>query len=340
MRVLILGAGGVGGYLGGRLIQSGVSVTFLVRAQKAEQLAGHGLRLTSQFGDWEGKVNAITAEDRPEAAFDLVVLACKGYDLAPAIHAIRPFVRARTQVLPLLNGMGHMERLQAAFPGAVLGGLAHIMVSVAADGTIVHGNRLHRYRMGALPGGDDGMLRELVAALQQAPIEAGIAENILDEMWSKFQFISGFAAVTTLLQASVGKIVETDAGGDIMREALAETARVAEAEGFPVTPEHMASERRCCVWHGRVSKSTTVPESGEQGHVFVTRPFTQYGLNRLNPDILGGLDNIYGTKTRNRTLRDACPDSWDGAWSFGPCTGSSTPAGFGAARRVIRYRSV
>ncbi len=241
MNVLILGAGGVGGYLGCRLMQSGVPVVFLARGQTVRRLNENGLRLTSPFGDWEGEVQAITAADRPRMAFDLVVLACKTYDLAQAIDDIRPFVGARTKVLPLLNGVTHMERLVAAFPSAVLGGLAHIMVSVSADGAIVHGNDLHRYRFGALPGGDDRVPRDLVDALGQVPIEAGVSAHILDEMWSKFQFISGFAAVTSLLKGSAGMIAATEDGADIMREALAETARIAEAEGFPVSAEHMGS---------------------------------------------------------------------------------------------------
>ena len=142
MRFLVLGAGAVGGYFGGRLAEAGRDVTFLVRGARANALAEHGLKVESPLGDFTVPVKVATA-DRVGGPYDVVLLTAKHYDLDAAIEAIRPGVGPQTAVLPLLNGLVHLERLDRAFgPGRVLGGVAYVGAVLLPDGSIRHHNRL------------------------------------------------------------------------------------------------------------------------------------------------------------------------------------------------------
>ena len=142
MRFLVLGAGAVGGYFGGRLAEAGRDVTFLVRPPRAAVLAEHGLKVESQLGDFQVPVKTVTA-DRVGGPYDVVLLTAKHYDLDAAIEAIRPGVGPDTAVLPLLNGLVHLDKLEAAFgPERVLGGVAYVGAVLQPDGSIRHVNRL------------------------------------------------------------------------------------------------------------------------------------------------------------------------------------------------------
>src|SRR5690349_21850600 len=136
MKILVLGAGGVGGYFGGRLAEAGADVTFLVRPRRAEQLARNGLVVESPFGDIRRPV-ATTLDAATGGPYELVLLTCKAYDLESAVEAIAPAVGRGAAVLPLLNGMAHLEALDARFGAAqVLGGLCFVAATLTADGTV------------------------------------------------------------------------------------------------------------------------------------------------------------------------------------------------------------
>ena len=138
MKILILGAGAIGGYVGGRLHQSGADVTFLVRAGRNEALQRDGLVIKSTKGDVTQKVKTVTngGEGGP---YDLVLLTCKAYDLDSAMDAIAPAVGANTTIVPLLNGMRHLEALDARFGAEkVVGGLARVGVAMDGHGHILH----------------------------------------------------------------------------------------------------------------------------------------------------------------------------------------------------------
>src|SRR5262245_6867859 len=134
----MLGAGGVGGYFGGRLLQAGADVTFLVREKRARQLAERGLVIKSAVGDATLPARTLTAADAGQP-FDLMVISCKSYDLASSMEAAAPHMKAGAgPALPLLNGMAHIEVLRERFGrDRVLGGLCGIFATLLADGTVV-----------------------------------------------------------------------------------------------------------------------------------------------------------------------------------------------------------
>lgn len=240
MRILVLGAGGTGGYFGGRLAQAGVDVTFLVRPARAAQLAQDGLVIRSPLGDAAFPVQHVTADGlaalAAEQPFDLVMLSCKAYDLESSIEAIAPAVSSRTTVLPILNGLRHYATLDARFGrNAVLGGLCFISATKAADGAVLHLAPAAKLTFGERDNtGASARVLALAAACVQANVDHLASDAIGQEQWVKYSFLTALAAGTCLMRADVGTIVGTDEGEAIMRGLYAECLAVAEAAGEPV----------------------------------------------------------------------------------------------------------
>lgn len=230
-RILILGAGATGGYFGARLIESGADVSFLVRPPRAALLAERGLRVLRSEGDFARPVRAITAID---GAYDLVLVSCKAYDLDSAIAAIHPAVGARTQVLPLLNGLRHLDALDAAFGAEhVLGGLCHLSVTLEADGAIRRFGTLERLTFGSREAARP-VPAAIDAALRAAGPQVVASADIIGAMWDKFAFIATLAGITCLMRGSVGEIVAHADGDALVRRLYAECTEVAARSGHPI----------------------------------------------------------------------------------------------------------
>jgi len=237
MRILILGAGAVGGYFGGRLAEAGRDVTFLVRAPRAASLAETGLKVDSALGDFQVPVKVATA-DRVGGPYDLVLLTAKHYDLDAAIDTIRPGVGPGTAVLPLLNGLVHLDRLEAAFgPDRVLGGVAYVGAVLLPDSSIRHVNRMSGIAFGERGGGISERAKAIEQQFANTPVAAPANDNILQEMWEKFVMMGAMAGMNCLMRGNVGEIVATEDGEALMVEALAECRAVAEAAGFAPRPQ-------------------------------------------------------------------------------------------------------
>ena len=249
MRILVLGAGGTGGYFGGRLAQAGADVTFLVRPARADLLAERGLRIRSPLGDADLDVATVTAQDLPALAaarpFDLVLLACKAYDLDSAIESVAPAVGANTAVLPILNGLLHYDALDARFGRErVPGGLCFIGATLGADGEVLHLGRPASITFGLREGNaDGGVLARLAAAYAQAGVDHLYAPDIAAAQWIKYSFLAALAAGTCLMRTSVGTVVAAEGGEAFMAALHAECLAVAAAEGHPV-PEDEARTAR------------------------------------------------------------------------------------------------
>ena len=240
MRILVLGAGALGGYFGGRLAQAGADVTFLVRPARAVKLAADGLRMESPFGDAAFPVRAVTTAT---PGYDLALLTCKAYDLPAAIEALRPAQPAA--VLPVLNGLSHIDTLQSAF-GAdrVLGGLAKIQATLAADGTVRHLNDWRWITFGELGGGLSPRVEALAAAF--APATGVIAEPVPDirqRMWEKMVHLGTSAACTVLMRAASGEIARAEGGVAFMQGVLQANAAIAAAHGHSMPDSFMAQYR-------------------------------------------------------------------------------------------------
>ncbi len=238
MRVAVIGMGAVGGYFGGRLVEAGGDVVFLLRrGHGALPTGGADLSIESSFGNWKGRVKAAAIDDKTVRP-DVIVIASKAFDFAAALGGL--IIQANSaRVVPLLNGIRHLDEASRLLPGVIpAGGLAHLMVR--RDGArIIHSNQVHRFRFGPIAGGHDDVLAELAQVAGGARMDAAYSPDIVNEMWAKFQMLAAFSAVCCLTRSAVGAIVATDNGRDLMVRSLSETAFVAAAEGHACSQAHL-----------------------------------------------------------------------------------------------------
>lgn len=239
MRTLFLGAGATGGYFGGHLAKAGVDVTFLVRPKRREQLQRDGLKIESSDGRLDIPVKAIT-RDEIEAPYDAIILSAKAYDLDSAIDAIRPAVGDKTLILPVLNGLKHLDALDAAFGAErVLGGLCHISVTLTEDGTIRRFGELASLTLGPRSAEQTAPSKSLHETLARG-IDARYPDDIMLAMWEKWFFLAAFASSTCLMRAAIGSIVGANHGAKFTIDVLNECIAVATSNGYPPQPETLA----------------------------------------------------------------------------------------------------
>lgn len=244
MRILILGAGGVGGYYGARLHEAGGNVTFLVRPGRAYQLRAGGLRIVSPMGDYHCQPDILTQDDDLDGYYDVVFLSCKAYDLTSAIDAIAPAVGPETLIVPLLNGVRHLELLDERFgQSQVLGGLAFVSLTLEPTGEIRHLGRVHRLMIGTRTAPPSPWLTPLAELLKKTAVEFSLAAQIEQEMWNKFVYISTLAGATCALRANLGEILATATGEAFLLGLLEECAAVAAASGHAPAPATLESNR-------------------------------------------------------------------------------------------------
>jgi 2-dehydropantoate 2-reductase len=235
MRILVVGAGAIGGYFGARLAAAGRDVTFLVRPKRAEQLAS-GLFVSSPKGDVKIEAPKTVTEATLREPYDLVLLSCKSYDLESAMGSLAGGMGPATMILPLLNGESHIETLQKRFgAGAVLGGQCQISSTLDAQGHVIHLNEMHTLGFGELDGTRSARIGVVSESFSGANFEAQLSMHILQDMWEKWMFIATMAGITCLMRAAVGDI-ETAGGTGIALALFEECSAIAEKNGFALRP--------------------------------------------------------------------------------------------------------
>jgi 2-dehydropantoate 2-reductase len=236
MRILVIGAGAVGGYFGGRLAQGGKDVTFLVRERQAQAIQSHGLRIVSPNGDVVLQPRFVLAKDI-SSPYDLVLLCVKAYSLQAAIDDFSAAVGPATMILPQLNGMRHIDLLVVRFgKERVLGGVCMVAAEVDAHGRIVQLNKINRLVYGERNGELSPRIAALDQVMQGAIFEARPSDHILQEMWEKWVLLSSLGATTCLLRGNIHEITAVPGGSSITRAILAEASAIATAAGYPPNP--------------------------------------------------------------------------------------------------------
>ncbi|HEY4065283.1 MAG TPA: 2-dehydropantoate 2-reductase [Burkholderiaceae bacterium] len=243
MRVLVVGAGGTGGYYGGRLFQAGRDVSFLVRPARAARLREHGLQIVSPHGDATLRPPLLTA-DQIASTFDLVLVSVKAYALERAIEDFAPAVGPATMILPVLNGLRHIDRLAERFrPQAVLGGVSQIAATVDDEGRVVQLSEFHRLAYGERTGasvGDGQRLAALDALMSGVGFDNRLSQTIDRDMWSKWVFLASLGAITCLMRGTIGEIEAVAGGAALAHQMLAECSAIAAAHGYAPPPEATA----------------------------------------------------------------------------------------------------
>ncbi|MDO8397680.1 MAG: 2-dehydropantoate 2-reductase [Bradyrhizobium sp.] len=232
MRILVVGAGAIGGYFGGRLLEAGRDVTFLVRPRRAGELASAGLVIRSPNGDVTLKNPPTVQAGKFTDTFDVVLLSCKAFDLDDAIKSFAPAVGPQTSIIPLLNGMLHLDVLDKRFgPERVLGGLCAIAATLNEAREVVQLAPMQSLNFGERDGKLSERVRAIAEIMASGKLGSVASENIVQEMWEKWVFLASLAASTCLMRASVGNILAVPGGTDFILGVLDECSEVAAAEG-------------------------------------------------------------------------------------------------------------
>jgi 2-dehydropantoate 2-reductase len=244
MRFLSLGAGAIGGYFGGRLVEGGADVTFLVRERRKAQLLAGGLKIESRFGSFSSPVSTMTASEAQGGLWDVIFVTCKAYDLPSAIDTLRPVMSPSTVILPFLNGFDHIEILNREFGcERVLGGLAKIAATLRPDGVIEHLNDWRDVVFGEQNGEMSPRVSTIKTSFDQTSVLASAVPNIIEIMWEKLVHLATVAGMTSLMRSSVGEIASVAGGSELLIKFLEANAAIASREGFPVSEAFLRQYR-------------------------------------------------------------------------------------------------
>ncbi len=240
MRILVLGAGATGGFFGARLAQAGRDVTFLVRGKRAAALREQGLRVVSPHGDFEVTPQVVTAGEISEP-YDVVLLTVKAFGLEAALDDVAPAVGSQTMILPVLNGMRHMEVLAARFGGeAVIGGACKIMSTLDDDGRIVQFSKMNDLAYGELNGAKSARMTALDGVMQGAGFDARLSETIELDMWEKWILLASLGGINSLMRGTIGQVRAAPGGEAFALAFIDECAAVAAACGFAPRAAYLA----------------------------------------------------------------------------------------------------
>jgi len=243
--ILVLGAGGIGGYIGGRLCEAGTDVTFLVRKARHALLQAEGLQVKSPAGDIALSVKTVlAAELKPD--YDFILFTCKAYDLEDAITSVAPAVSKGAVLVPFLNGMAHLDRLNTVFGREhVFGGTIMIQATLTPQGIVQHFND----RAIVMFGEQDGGMSDRAGRLAQAfsgvkGCTAKAVPDVLQRMWNKWVQLSVLAGMTCLMRANIGEIMRAHGGSAAIETFLSTNAAVAAHYGYPVPADAYEATRR------------------------------------------------------------------------------------------------
>jgi len=268
VKILILGAGAVGGYFGARLHQSGADVTFLLREPRAAKVKKEGLVVKSPKGDAVLPVKVVT-KGNEGGPYDVVILACKAYDLDSAMDSIAPAVGPTTTIVPMLNGHAHFSVLDKKFGAEkVAGGLARIGGMLGPNGEVMHTSPFAGVSFGERSGKPAREhLKSLDAACKKAGIDGGLNDNINQDLWDKWIMLTSLASMCCTLRGTSGDILAADEGKDLMLETVEECRKVAAAEGFDPGEKGIANLKTYLTQRGSVFAASMLGDLEKGGAI-------------------------------------------------------------------------
>jgi 2-dehydropantoate 2-reductase len=269
MRILVVGAGAVGGYFGGRLQEAGRDVSFLVHNQQAEKLRGHGLRILSPFGDATVRPRLVLAHEI-FGEYDLILLCVKAYSLDAAMNDFARAVGTSTMILPLLNGMRHIDLLANRFGDSnVIGGVCFVVAEMDSDNRILQLTKTQQLIYGERGGNTSARMETLNQTMQGAKFEAKISQNIEQEMWEKWVMLSSLCAATCLLRGNIGEIAAVTGGAGVARGILDECSAIAAACGHAPSDAFLTRAEKTMTAPGSTLTSSMYRDLMKKGRVEV-----------------------------------------------------------------------
>lgn len=237
MRIAVMGTGGLGGYIGGRLAHAGADITFIARGQQLQAIQQNGIQVQSNYGGFA--VAPVRATNNPAEVgpVDLILFCVKAYDAETAAAQIKPLVGPQTAILPVLNGIDHLETLSTVLgPAHVLGGVTQITAHVVAPGLIEQVSTMHTLEFGELDGATSDRCLQIQQGLVVTGIELLVTSTIVEKMWWKLAAICGSAGVFSVVRSSAGLIAQTPETLTLVHQAVAECVAVAQASQISLSP--------------------------------------------------------------------------------------------------------
>ena len=266
MRIAVMGAGGVGGYFGGRLAQAGHEVAFVARGRQLEALRARGLRVESPLGDIQLPRVAVTSQPAEIGPVDLVLFTVKLWDTLAAAEAIKPLLGTHTAVVSFQNGVVKDDILrQALGAGHVIGGVTYIAATIAEPGVIRQSGPLQKLVFGEYDGSQSPRVRQFRDACADSGIDAEISDQIERAIWEKFVFLVGLSGTTSLARSPIGPIRSHPRSRAFLRDVMAEVVQVAIAQGVPL-PAGYAEERLAFSDQVPASMTSSMHHDLEQGN--------------------------------------------------------------------------
>lgn len=236
MKILIVGAGGVGGYFGAQLLRAGADVTFLLRGKRYEAIKKNGLGVINPMERFtvHPKI-ALSEELRPE--YDLIILSPKAYDLDSALKAIEGASSAGI-ILPLLNGRNHINKLDSLFGSdRIMGGLVNIVATITPNGEVESMTDRHILTMGHRSAVHEKVAKEFFELCRCSKFDCVYSENIEQALWNKWTFLATLAGISTLFEASIGEILKTPDGGRVIAGMYAEACSIATENQYSISSQ-------------------------------------------------------------------------------------------------------
>jgi len=256
MRLLVVGAGATGGYFGGRLAQAGKDVTFLLRPKRAAQIREQGLTILATTGEFTVKPQVVTADAlKPE--YDAILLTVKAFALEAALADLAPAVGPNTMVLPVLNGMRHLDVLSERFgAGAIPGSLCKVATTLDDQGRIKQLGPFHQLIYGERDGGITPRIQALDAFLQGATFTATLSTHIMRDMWEKWIMLATLGCVTCLMRGTIGEIEAAAGGVEFVNAVLEEILTIARLTGEAPGAAYVEETRKMLTTKGSGATSS------------------------------------------------------------------------------------
>jgi len=284
MKIGIIGAGGLGGYYGGRLARAGVDVAFVARGEHLAAIHSAGLRLVTPDEDFTVDVEA-TDDPAEIGTCDAILFCVKSYDTDEAARLLQPLVREGTAVVSLQNGVDNEEKIAARIgEGHVLGGASFILAGIKEPGVVEQTGSLARIVFGELDGARSERAEALLDAFRSAGIDAGITDDIRRILWDKYAFLCALAGLTAVTRLPIDELLRVAETRELFRQIVREVALVALAEGIELGDDI-------------VDEKTAFAEGLEPG-----------GFSSLHHDLVSGrrleLDALHGELVRRASRHE------------------------------------
>ena len=240
MKILIVGAGGIGGFFGAKLHQAGADITYLLREGRYQHIQKQGLTVETPKGSFTIRPHVVLA-NQLEPIYDLIILACKAFDLENSIRSIAK-ASSKGAILPFLNGYTHLDILDRQFSKErVIGGIAHIAATISESGSIQQLTELNSFTIGPRAPVQEALSHELFSLCKKADFDSFYKENIEQALWDKWVFLATLAGMTTICRGSVGDIAATPYGKDLCRQMFAECCAIAAGQGYEIAEKTQSS---------------------------------------------------------------------------------------------------